>query len=125
MTLLARDKSPIAVCHYLGLVDITDEEGFFTGEKAIQYSAPVRMRANVSKAGGETAVEMLGTVIDYDKVILLENSLAEDIKETDVFFLDKEYEVDSSQTPLYDYRIKRIAKTPNITAIAVLKVRND
>lgn len=120
---LARNKRKIAYLNYRGKVDVVDSDGFKTGEKQIAYTRPVKIKAHVSGAKGNSMVEVFGTDISYDKTILLTKSefTRSGINENSVFFVDTPITY-LDGLPLYDYRVKRIADTPNQVLIAVEKV---
>ena len=69
---------------------------------------------------------MFGTDIEYDKTICMTKSDFERCKidENTVFFIDKKIEYQNG-TPLYNYRVKRIAETINQVVIAIKKVGDN
>lgn len=105
------------------------------------YSDAVKMRANISQATGQSNTEQFGNLENYDKVIVFED-LNCPIDENSVLFIDKEPEYgdpiiigyEDSQTvlgepvpiiykpPLYDYTVRRVAKSINSVSVAVRKV---
>lgn len=99
----------------------TDEDGNETGEETVIYRDAVPFRANVSAATGSSQVEQFGNLTGYDKVIVTDD-LTCPIDENSVLFLDKEPEYDEDGKPLYDYMVKRVAKSLNSVSIAVTKV---
>lgn len=100
---------------------ITDDEGNESGEHTVLYKDAVQMKANVSAATGAAQVEQFGNFISYDKVIVIDD-LSCPIDENSVLFIDKEPEYAEDGTPLYDYLVKRVAKSLNSISIAVSKV---
>ena len=100
---------------------ITDDEGNESGEHTVLYKDAVQMEANVSVATGAAQVEQFGNFISYDKVIVIDD-LSCPIDENSVLFIDKEPEYAEDGTPLYDYLVKRVAKSLNSISIAVSKV---
>lgn len=102
-------------------VAITDDEGNESGEHIVLYKDAVQMKANVSAATGAAQVEQFGNFISYDKVIVIDD-LSCPIDENSVLFIDKEPEYAEDGTPLYDYLVKRVAKSLNSISIAVSKV---
>ena len=119
------NKSLISYQNYKGNEDYVDSEGHKTGEKIVAYYPKKDLKAHVSGAKGSSMVEVFGTDISYDKTISL--TMADFIKsgitENSVFFIDvKPTYKDGS--PLYDYRVARIAKTINQVLIAIKKVSN-
>ena len=100
---------------------IKDEYGNESGEYQIYYKPAVQMKGNVSAATGSAQVEQFGNFISYDNVIVTDD-LACLIDENTVLFLDKKPVYDEDGTPLYDYIVKRVAKSLNSISYAVSKV---
>lgn len=100
---------------------VKDEDGNETGEPQVFYKTAVQMSANVSAATGTAQVEQFGNLAGYDKVIVTDD-LTCPIDENSVLFLDKEPEYDEDGFPLYDYLVKRVAKSLNSISYAVSKV---
>lgn len=121
MKIMERNKTPFYYLLYEGKREITDSEGYETGEKTLVYSTPVLMRANVSPATGYAQTEQFGNFINYDKVIVTDD-LNCPIDENSVLFLDKLPEYDADGRPLYDYTVRRVARSLNSVSIAVSKV---
>ena len=121
MKCMVRNKRPFYYLLYLDKEKITDESGNETGEERMLYSEPVFMQANVSAATGFAQTEQFGNFISYDKVIVTDDVDCP-IDENSVLFLDKEPEYDlESGDPLYDYTVRRVAKSLNSVSIAVSK----
>lgn len=121
MKIMERNKTSFYYLLYQGKERVTNKDGDETGEKRVVYSEPVVMRANVSAATGYAQVEQFGNFISYDKVIVTDD-LSCPIDENSVLFIDKEPEFDKDGNPLFDYTVKRIAKSLNSISIAVSKV---
>lgn len=100
---------------------VTDGDGNETGEETVVYKPAVSLRANVSAATGASQVEQFGNLTGYDKVIVTDD-LTCPIDENSVLFLDKEPVYDEDGKPLYDYMVRRVAKSLNSVSIAVTKV---
>lgn len=79
------------------------------------------MRASVSAAQGSAQVEQFGDFTAYDKVIITDNMCCP-INENTVIFLDKKPKYDRDGNPLYDYIVRRVARSLNLIAYAVSKV---
>lgn len=118
MKIMERNKTSFYYLLYLGKTEAVDSEGYETGEKIVTYSAPVAMKANVSAATGYAQTEQFGNFINYDKVIVTDD-MSCPIDEHSVLFLDKEPEFDATGKPLYDYTVRRVAKSLNSISIAV------
>lgn len=122
MRLLERNKSEFWYSLYNGKTDVVDADGFKTGEKEITYTAPRMCRANISPATGVNTVEMFGTSEQYDKVIVLDAVTAPPIDENTVLCVDKPPTYDADDRLLYDYVVKRVARSLNYVSIAISKV---
>ena len=116
---------------------VVDENGNYTGESIVLYNDPVRMHANVSWATGQSNIEQFGNLENYDKVIVTDD-LDCPIDENSVLFIDKEPEYKDAEynevtaitvtgatvkVPVYDYIVRRVAKSLNSISIAVRKVK--
>ena len=121
MRTLNRNKSPFWYLLYDGKVPAKDEYGNETGEETVVYKPAVSFRANVSAATGASQVEQFGNLAGYDKVIVTDD-MACPVDENTVLFLDKEPVYDEDGKPLYDYMVRRVAKSLNSVSIAVTKV---
>lgn len=143
MRTLKRNKQTIYYCLFEGKVPILDEYGNETTEYIVQFSDPVRLDANVSAAIGYSQTEQFGNSMDYDKVIVT-GWMECPIDENSVLFIDKEPEFTEVSTnriiesttlygddtvlpetvsvPVYDYVVRRVAKSLNSISIAASKV---
>lgn len=121
MKIMERNKTSFYYLLYKSKERAVNEDGDETGEKRVVYSEPVAMRANVSAATGYAQTEQFGNFITYDKVIVTDEMDCP-IDENSVLFIDKEPEFDKDGNPLFDYTVKRVAKSLNSISIAVSKV---
>ena len=144
LRLLKRNKRTIYYCLLSDVVPVADSEGYESGEQELIYAEAVAIEANVSAATGQSQIEQFGSFINYDKVIMSDD-LELPIDENTVWFIDKEpeyrevvvgtekvidektgQEVDKDiivKVPIYDYVVKRIAKSLNGLSIAISKVK--
>lgn len=120
MRIMEKYKSPFWYCLYVREEPVKDEYGNETGGRTL-YREPTFMRANVSPATGAAQIEQFGNLPGYDKVILTDDTSCP-INENTALFLDKEPEFDGEGNPLYDYRVKRVARSKNFIAYAVSRV---
>lgn len=118
MRTLKRNKRRFYYCLYGTEVELTDGDGFYTGETAIGYGAPVECWANISPATGQSNTEMFGNLTDYDRVIVTDD-MNLPIDENTVLFIDK---TPTNGADGYDYIVRRVAKSLNSIAIAIRKV---
>lgn len=121
MRTLERNKRKLHYCLLTGKTAILDEWGNETGEYTPVYSEAVEMWANISAATGADQVEQFGGFLSYDKVIVTDD-LACPIDEYAVLFIDKAPSYGTDGAPLYDYVVRRVAKSLNSVSIAVSKV---
>ena len=121
MRILARNKRPLWYLLYEGKEPVKDEDGNETGEFQITYKTAVRLDANISAATGSAQVEQFGNFAGYDKVVVTDD-MSCPIDENTVLFIDKEPEYDANGAPLYDYVVKRVAKSLNSISYAVSRV---
>jgi len=123
MRTLARNRKPFNFCLYAGqTTPIYDEYGNDTGELTVSYGPPQVAWGNISPATGYSNTEMFGSLDDYDKVILLDD-IDTPINTETVLFVDKCYETNADGLPLYNYTVRRVAKSLNFVAIAIREVK--
>ena len=121
MKTMERNKTGFWYLLYDRKEPVIDEYGNETGEETVVYKEAAAFRANVSAATGSSQVEQFGALSGYDKVIVTDD-LRCPIDEHTVLFLDKRPEYDEDGKPLYDYIVKRVAKSLNSISYAVTKV---
>ena len=122
MKTLARNKRKFLYCLYEGnTTEIVDEYGNATGEFTISYGDPVEAWGNISPATGDSSVEMFGGLDNYDKVIVMDKDVGIDTET--VLFVGKEYEETDEGQPVYNYTVRRVAKSLNFVAIAISEVK--
>lgn len=121
MKLMHRNLQRFFYLLYDGKEAVTDENGNETGEKRVRYKPAVSAAANISAATGASQIEQFGNLAGYDKVILTDDTTCP-IDENTVLFLDKAPEYRTDGSPVYDYVIRRVAKSLNCIAYAVSRV---
>lgn len=121
MKVMERNKRTFWYCLYDHKEPIIDEDGNETGGEQIVYKTAQSLRANISAASGSSQVEQFGNLAGYDKVIVLDDTSCP-IDESTALFIDKEPEYGEGGNPLYDYMVKRVARSLNSVSIAVTKV---
>lgn len=122
MRLMNRNLKPLWYCLYKGKEPVLDDDGYESGEKQPAYEEPVQMMANVSPATGYAQTEMFGNLESYDKVIITDD-MSCPIDENTVLFIDTEPSFTDDGKPLYDYTVRRVAKSLNNISYAVRKVK--
>ena len=121
MKCLERNKTDFYYALFVTNEPGKDEYGNESGEPRIIYSEPVLAKANISPATGVSQVEQFGKDLKYDKVIIVDD-MGCPIDENSVLFIDKEPTRDADGNLLYDYIVKKIAKSLNSISIAISKV---
>jgi hypothetical protein len=123
MRCLARNKTKFYYAAYIGETEITDENGYGTGEYKLDYENPTQMHGNVSAAQGEMQSRQFGESESYDKVIVLDDRDAP-INEHSILWVDTLPHLNedgSTETP-HDYIVRRVARSMNGVSIAISKV---
>lgn len=121
MRCLDRNKRGFYYATYLGVQEVVDADGNYTGERKVAYSNPIAHRGNVSAAKGNSEVELFGTSLNYDKVIVLDTPV---LDEHSVLWLDTMPTIGESgatDTP-HDYVVVRKAALEYSVLYAVRKV---
>ena len=122
MRLLKRNLQTIYYAQYEDKTVIVDDDGNQTGENAVVYSAPESLECSVSVARGSVMLEMFGNLDNYDRIIITDK-LDCPIDEQSILFIETPAESDpATGAYLYDYIVKRVAKSLNFIAYAVSKV---
>ena len=118
-----RNKIKFFYALYEGREELKDDYGNFTGEYAIKHSNPKEFYANVSAAKGEVQTLQFGDSESYDKVIVFDSD-APNIDEHSILWIDvvPELNEDGSTNTPHDYVVKEVAKSLNVTSIAISKV---
>ena len=122
MRCLERNKK----CFYYALFDskdpVKDEDGNFTGEYTINYKAPVHMKANISPVIGEAQADLFGSDVDYDRVIVVDEPCCP-IDEYSVLCIEITPDYDEEGNLIYDYIVKKVARSINSVSYAVSRVK--
>lgn len=143
MRALNRNKRSFWYCLFEEKISKVDEYGNDTGEYIVRYGTPTKMSANISPASGYAQTEQFGNLDNYDKVIVTD-WMECPIDENSVLFIDKGVEYADAVTidyrpsdtvlgedevipvtvevPVYDYTVRRVAKSLNSISYAVSKV---
>ena len=126
MRSLIKNTKAIIALNYRGKESVTDSDGNYTGEVIVRYFPANVVRVSISGARGSSQSEVFGSDVQYDKTLCLSMSSFKKygFDENTVFFIDKKLEYKDG-TPLYNYRVERIAEVLNDVVIAVKKVRSD
>lgn len=121
MKCLHRNKRSFYYALFDEKVAVTDEYGNDTGELKVTYQTPVQMFANVSAATGEAQIEQFGSSLMYDKVIITDDINCP-IDEYSVLCIDSPPSYDGDGNLIFDYIVKKVARSINTVSFAVSKV---
>lgn len=118
---LRRNLETFYYCTVASTERTVNANGQLTGGEHIVYNEPVMAKGVISANQGTAQIEQFGNNLVYSKVIsICDTSLP--IDETTGLFIEKSPLFNDSGTPLYNYVVKAVAKTKNITSYAVDKV---
>ncbi len=120
MKCLLRNKSTFYYAPLICKAEILDEYGNVLGIKNV-YGKPVKTRANVSPATGMSYTEQFGASLQYDKVIVLDD-VDTPIDESSVLCVDSPPSYNAAGDLIFDYIVKRVARSLNSVSIAISKV---
>lgn len=112
---LDRDRRPVYISRFVGLVAETDSQGRYTGRNVPEREKPVEFWPTVSATRGEASTDWFGNYIEYDRTITIDDPSFK-VDEADVLWLDRA--VDQP----HDYEVKRVARTGAYTVIAAKRV---
>ena len=70
MRSLRKNQQRLYYTTYNNKMQVTDENGDFTGDEDTGYSAPVSFYANISPAKGSSQEEVFGKNLDYSRTIV-------------------------------------------------------
>lgn len=123
MRTMRRNKQWIAYALFNGKQEIMDGEQH-TGQYELTFTEPKLIKVSVSAARGTADTEMFGINEQYDKTIILDGK-AQDlgINESSRLWVDILPDPFwDDETPPHDYAVVRVAKSLNLTVLAVRKV---
>ena len=123
MRCVDRNKILFYYALYDTKVEIEDDYGNKTGQYELSYGNPIRCKANISAAMGETQSRQFGDSISYDKVFVLDEPNTA-IDEYSVLWIDTvpQIKADGTTDTPHDYIVKKVARSLNSVSIAVSKV---
>ena len=126
MKTLERNKQTFYYATYNGETELMDGQ-YHTFDYTPSYSAWTEFRANISPARGETAADVFGADVSYDRVIVTDD-MSCPIDEHTVLAIDiaPNKRDTTADLPVYDYIVTKKAKSLNSIQYAVEKVKvND
>lgn len=107
MRTLKRNQIQLWIVSNLGMQDILDEDGYFTGEMEVQFSEPRRIQLPLYPASGDVVSRTFGIGHDLTMVSVSEEKL----NKTDLIFYNEP--IGDFETT-YDYSISVILPSLNI-----------
>lgn len=114
MRCLRRNKTPFWYALF------REKERVKGGHRPI-YEDAVRMTGNISPAKGAAYAEPFGSDLQYDRVIVLDDPKCP-IDENTILFIDVEPSRNTDGDYIYDYVVKKVARSLNSVSIAVSRV---
>lgn len=124
MRCLKRNKVSFYYANIIGSEEVTDENGYKTGETRLIYDKPKELTANISVAQGEVVFQLFGGNESYDKIIVSDD-VNIPINEYSVLWIDTVPlfdEISKEVITPNDYIVKKIARSLNSISIAVSRV---
>jgi len=118
---LERNKQTFYYSLYDTKGDVKDEYGNKTGEVSKKFSSPIKMKASISPPSGASFAEQFGKSIQYDKVIITDDMNCP-IDENSILFVDNPPTYNKDGDLIFDYIVKKVAKSLNCIAYAISKV---
>ncbi len=122
MRSLERNKKTLYYALYDEEMPVTDEYGNDTGQTALGYHSPVKIRARITPNKGNSSEEAFGITTDYDRVIISTKELP--LAETSIAWVDTLpiiKEDGSTDTP-HDFKVVKIAPDINVHQYAIKKL---
>lgn len=116
MRTVKRNRRPVAYAFYQGVTDTQNEDGEWTGEPQVSYSAPIKALMNVSGGKGQAGINLFGIGSSSMRTIVTED-LETPFSEETVFWIERD-----PGTEPYDYRVVNVARTVNQVVIAIDEV---
>lgn len=124
MRCLKRNKVSFYYANIIGSEEVTDDNGYKTGETRLIYDKPKELTANISVAQGEVVFQLFGGNESYDKIIVSDDVNIH-INEYSVLWIDTVPlfdEISKEVITPNDYIVKKIARSLNSISIAVSRV---
>lgn len=121
MRCLRRNKVKFAYALFDRTETHYDEYGNETSEPDVTHCHPVFAKANISPAKNADIIQLFGTDVNYDKVLVIEKT---PIDENAVLWVDTlpEIKEDGTTDTPHDYIVRKVARSLNSVSIAIAKV---
>lgn len=111
-----RNKRTIYYALYMGVSDLTDTEGYLTGEQETRYGEITQARMNVSGGRGKAEIELFGTDNPFTRTAVTDD-LETPFDTNTIWWFDTD-----PLTEEHNYRCTGVARTPNQVVIALAEV---
>ena len=111
-----RNKRTIYYALYTGVSDLSDSEGYLTGEQAATYGDITKTRMNISGGKGRAEIELFGTDNPFTKTAVTDD-LETPFDTNTIWWFDTD-----PVTEEHNYRCTGVARTPNQVVIALAEV---
>ena len=117
---LKKNKQPVYFSVYMGMAEIIDADGRFTGETYPAYSDPELVMLNHSPASGETVLLAFGDFKDYSRLICTTRKFPFD--EQSRLWVDKIPDDTLAEPTDHNYIVRKVAKSLNSWLYAIQEV---
>ena len=119
MRLVHRDKRPVAYAFYDGVTELIDDDGNYTGEYEVHYTAPVKTLMNVSGGRGQADIALFGLTQTFGRTAATQDLDTKWNTET-VMWIEKD-----PDTEPFDYRDVAVSRTINQVVLALSEVETN
>lgn len=119
MRLVHRDKRPVAYAFYDGVTELIDDDGNYTGEYEVHYTAPVKTLMNVSGGRGQADIALFGLTQTFGRTAATQDLETPWNTET-VMWIEKD-----PDTEPFDYRVVAVSRTINQVVLALSEVETN
>ena len=109
----------MAYASYLGVQEIVDDDGNYTGEYSVQYSTPIKSLMNVSGGRGQSNISLFGLTDNFARTVVTDD-LETNFNTEMVFWIEKD-----PDTEPFDYRVVLVSRTINQVVIALAEVEKS
>ena len=119
MRTLKRNKRPVAFAFYDGVTELLDDDGNYTGEYQVHYTAPVKTMMNVSGGRGQADIALFGLTQSFGRTATTEDLTTPFNTET-VMWIER-----NPDTEPFDYRVVAVSRTINQVVLALSEVESQ
>lgn len=123
MRTVQRNKRTIYYALYQGVTDVVDDDGNYTGEQTVSYSAPVEAKMNVSGGRGQAEIDLFGIDNPFTRTAVTGDLTTQ--FDTDTVFWFGVTPGETAEEVPHNYRCTGVARTVNQVVIALAEVDLD